>query len=167
MRNNRIQKWLSTPFYLIVWKNVPYLQHPIQVRHSVKHCAKLHTKEAWRIRMQKLCNLLTNFALCFDRAHKEKRCPFKTDSITLFREGGGGDREQTRPCPVLQSVSHQACTVRGEGHSDWDRLTPHSQPTEQLLCTLLWRFFFSFTQNCITRLFGFQLAPHAPQSQDC
>lgn len=38
--------------------------------------------------MQKLCNLLTNFALCFDRAHKEKRCPFKTDSITLFREGG-------------------------------------------------------------------------------
>lgn len=38
--------------------------------------------------MQKLCNLLTNFALCFDRAHKEKRCPFKTDSITLFTEGG-------------------------------------------------------------------------------
>lgn len=37
---------------------------------------------------------------------------------------------------MLQSVSHQACTVHGEGHRDWDRLTPHSQPTEQLLCAL-------------------------------
>lgn len=79
----------STPFYFVVGgKKCSYLQRAIQVKHSVKHCAKLHTKEAWRIRMQKLCNLLTNFALCFDRAHKEKRCPFKTDSITLFREGG-------------------------------------------------------------------------------
>ena len=127
-------------FYIFLFcsfEKCSYLQHAIQVKHCVKHCAKLHTKEAWRIRMQKLCNLLTNFALCFDRAHKEKRCPFKTDSITLFREGGPWTNEAMSWAAVgFPSGLLCARSVHGEGCRDWDQLTPHSQATELLLCTL-------------------------------
>lgn len=138
---NCIWKWLSTPFYLIVFKKCSYLQHAIQVKHSVKHCAKLHTKEAWRIRMQKLCNLLTNFALCFDRAHKEKRCPFKTDSITLFREGGPWTNEAMSCAAVsFPSGLHSArWGPQGLGPAD---TTLTANRTTFVHTIVLWSLFF-------------------------
>lgn len=132
-----------THFYFVVWKKktCSYLQQAIQVRHSVKHCAKLHTKEAWRIRMQKLCNLLTNFALCFDRAHKEKRCPFKTDSITLFREGGPWTNEAMSWAAVsFPSGLHSArWGPQGLGPAD---TTLTANRTTFVQTILLWSFFF-------------------------
>lgn len=79
--------------------------------------------------MQELCNLLTNFALCFDRAHKEKRLSIQNRQHNSFqgRVVGVvvvGGWEQTGPCPELRPVSHQACTEPAEGCRAWDRLTP-------------------------------------------
>lgn len=130
-------------FLFCSWEKCSYLQHAIQVKHSVKHCVKLHTKEAWRIRMQKLCNLLTNFALCFDRAHKEKRCPFKTDSITLFREGGPWTNEAMSWAAVsFPSGLHSArWGLQGLGPAD---TTLTGNRTTFVHTILLWSFFFFF-----------------------
>lgn len=75
--------------------------------------------------MQELCNLLTNFALCFDRAHKEKRLSIQNRQHNSF-QGRVGGWEQTGPCPELRPASQQACTEPGEGCRAWDRLTPHT-----------------------------------------
>lgn len=141
------------PFLFCSWEKCSYLQHAIQVKHSVKHCAKLHTKEAWRIRMQKLCNLLTNFALCFDRAHKEKRCPFKTDSITLFREGGPWTNEAMSWAAVsFPSGLHSArWGPQGLGPAD-TTLTGHR--TTFVHSVLLWSF-FPLYPNWTSALFRF------------
>lgn len=154
-------------FLFCSWEKCSYLQHAIQVKHSVKHCVKLHTKEAWRIRMQKLCNLLTNFALCFDRAHKEKRCPFKTDSITLFREGGPWTNEAMSWAAVsFPSGLHSArWGLQGLGPAD---TTLTGNRTTFVHTILLWSFFFfffPFYPNWTSVLFGLQLAlPQPPLS---
>lgn len=108
-----------------------YLQHVVQVERCVKHCAELHTKEAPRTRMQELCNLLTNFALCFDRAHKEKRLSIQNRQHNSFQgRVGVGVRVEVGVLgtngPMSWALSHQACTQPAEGCRAWDRLTPHA-----------------------------------------
>lgn len=104
---------------MVGWGGYSYLQHVIQVERRVKHRAELQTKEARRTRMQELCNLLTNFALCFDRAHKEKRLSIQNRQRNSFqREGGGAGNKRAHV------LSCGRAPVGPEGCRDWDRLTP-------------------------------------------
>lgn len=64
----------------------PHLWFCSKVPFSEKHPVKLGTKESQRIRTQKRCNLLTNFAQCYLLTTQRKCCLFKTHFRTLFTE---------------------------------------------------------------------------------
>lgn len=130
--------------FLLVWGKYSYLQHVVQVERCVKHRAELHTKEARRTRMQELSNLLTNFALCFDRAHKEKRLSIQNRQHNSFqgRVGGLGTNGPMSWAAVgFPSGLHRArWRLQGLGQTD----TAHAHgTTEQLLCKPFF-FFFPF-----------------------
>lgn len=81
--------------------------------------------------MQKLCNLLTNFALCYLPTTQRKCCLFKTQFKTLFTES-----EWTNS--PMSDAAVTSPMRPGDSSGAWDGVTPPAVTTrhfcKQLLC---------------------------------
>lgn len=86
--------------------------------------------------MQKLCNLLTNFALCYLPTTQRKCCLFKTQFKTLFTES-----EWTNS-PMSDAVVTSPMRP-GDSSGAWDGVTPPAVTTrhfcKQVVCVCVCR----------------------------
>lgn len=98
-----------------------------------KHPVKLGTKGPQRIQMQKLCNLLTNFARCYLLTTQRKCCLFKTHFRTLFTESEWTNGPMSQAVVTSPMRPADCCGA-------WHRVTPIPVTTRHFckqLCRLV------------------------------